>query len=343
MRRNSRAESGMVSFLFVAMLLPVLLVLMTVTIEFSHFFGIRDELQRVVDQEAQDALARRLTPAQVESDIRARMRNIKGMATISSVVSTVTSGRAQIQTSAQYSGALFQLAQRFLGSDVTFMPIEVSSNVRTQSSSLLIVVDRRVPAGGDECNDPTLVASLDFVDRLVDAWSGVGGTQVSVSVSPGSIEAADLLTTDASDGVTRCRTKSDQRLFDVGAVRGIQGGLQDAVSLAMQVEELSASTVFAPTVERRGVVFVMRPDGYDAGYSSQLFSFMNAAALRANLGVDVVSLVVDGARGVIRQPFEAGVVGASLREIEATTSEMNGARLLSAFARSVADRTVLER
>lgn len=343
MSRSSRRDSGMVSFLFVAMLLPVLFVLMTVTIEFSHFFGIRDELQRVVDQTAQDALSRRLTASEVEASIRSRMRNVDQMATISTITSTITSSQAEIQASAQYSGAFFQFAQRFLDSGVTFMPMEASSSVRVQSSALLLLVDRRVPTGGDVCNDPTLRTTFAFVDRLIDAWSAIGGTQVSVAVTPGTIEAADLLRVEADDGVSRCRTKSTARLFDVGAVQGIEAGPYEGVSLAMQVEELAATTLFAPLVDRRGLVVVMRPDAYDAGYSSQLFSFMNVAALRANLAVDVLSLVANGTRGVVRQPFEAGVYGASLREIEASTSELDGARLLSAFARGVADRTVLDR
>lgn len=343
MRPSSKSSSGMVSFLFLVLIAPILFMLLTVTIEFSNFFGIRDELQRVIDREAHDALTMRTSATQVESNIRNRMENIRGMATLSTVSSTLANDAAEISASAQFQGAFFQLAQRFLGQPESFMPIEVRSRVRVQSSASLIIVDRRVPATGDVCADSELQAALSFVDGLVESWTAISGARVAVAVTPGTVEAVELLSIDASDSMPRCRPKSSSTLFDAGGLAGAPVALGDAYDVALNIQELASPAVFSPSVEGRNIVFVMRQDEFNEGYSSMTYNLVDNAARSVALSVDMFSVIVNGGAGIPRRPFQSGENGASLREIEASESELRGARLVSVIAKNVNDRMVLER
>lgn len=342
MRRSSKSNKGMVSFLFLALIAPILFMLLTVTIEFSHFFGIRDELQRVVDREAHDALAMRTSADQVESNIRNRMGNVRGMATLSSVTPMLSTSTAEISASARYQGAFFQLAQRLLGQSESFMPIEVRSRVRVQSSASLIIVDRRVAAAGNVCSDVELQAALSFADRLVESWAAINGTRVAVAVTPGMVEAVELLSSNATDGISRCRPKSSASLFDLSGLQGVQVSAGDAYDVALGVQELAATTLFSPLVEGRNIIFLMRQNEFNEGYSTMTYNLLDNVARSASLQVDMFTVIVNGGLGIVRRPFQGGVYGVSLREIEASEFELQGSRLLSALAKNVSDRMVLE-
>jgi hypothetical protein len=334
----------MVSLLFVAILLPLVLVMFTVTIEFANFFGVRDELQRVVDREAHDALVRGRTAQQVERFLRNRVRNVAGMANVTEVTMDRAPAQVSLSATAEFQGPFFQFIQRFTGREETVMAMRLDSQVRILPAATLIVFDRGVTGVAVECSDPKLQAITSFVDRLADTWSAVGNAEVTVAVTPGDGEPLRQVSPLADDFLPRCRRRSAGPLVDASAIRGSAVPLgYSAYSFGLEVVELASTTVLNRPVFKRTIVLVVDKNRYDLSYSSILFSLLREATQASGVSVDLYTAAVVDTDTFDLRPVESGINGGAFREVGVFSSQLNETGLLSALTRSVTDYVVLER
>lgn len=340
---------GLTTLLVTAVLLPLMFVMLTVTIEFAHFFGIRDELQRVLDRQAHEALVRGLDEEEVAEAVRQRMRNVSGLARITDVRHFRSQARSLVEARAEYGGAFFQFVEDFTGRDRTVLPIALQSQVRIQSAASLILVDRAVPEGANTCNDPGLEAIAGFVDRLTESWVVGAGARVAVGVTPGVtpispdvIAPVELLAQDASDPVPRCRAAIVGSSFDVAAIRGSVGTPFDAFDVGYALRDLANPELLEQAREVRSVVLVLRRERYDAGFAQGIFALLQESARNLPVRVDMYAVILDGTGTIDYRPLNAGINGGIYRELGASQSELNGARLLGAMTKTITDRIVLE-
>jgi hypothetical protein len=337
------AERGVVSALVVAVFLPLICVMLSITFELAHFFGIRDELQRIVDREAHDALVYGRSGEEIGEAVRARMAAVTGMASISEVRLERGQARSMVSASAEYTGAFFQFVNDFTGRERAVMPMLVRSQVRIQPAASLIVLDRRLLTGNDECNDEGLRAMQAFVDRVVDTWATLGNSNLSVAVSPGRREPVELLSAPEVDEVPRCRAPLESSSFDVSSVRGVAAPVVfDAMDFALHVGEHASAGVFAIPAEVRSVLAVVSRQAYEQGYSSAMYGVLNTYAQQFGVPIDVVTVVLDDTASIDVRPLVTGIRGAQYREVGASPSELRGIRLASAVVQTVSDRIVVE-
>jgi hypothetical protein len=326
------------------MVLPLFCALFALTIDLSHYFGIRDELQRVIDREAHDALVFGKTHEQVSNAIRARMNTLGGMAAITSVRSTRSRGRNVIFVDGTYQGAFVEVAQRLYGRDSQVLSFAARAEVSIQSSAALIILDRSAVPAGSECTDTGLQAMSLFVDRLTDSWVQTAGTQVSVGAFPGTNEPIELLSSDLADPLPRCRARSSETSIDASALAGSAGDAGfSATAFAYKAQELVARNLVAQPVEVRSVVLVMRRATYDAGYSTVAYSLIRNLVSASYHPIDFFVLVLDDSGSIDSRPFIAGINGGAFRELSASTLDFTNVRLLSAATQTITDRIVLER
>ena len=340
---------GLTTLLFTAVILPLMFVMLTVTIEFAHFFGIRDELQRVLDRQAHDALVQGLGEEDVAHAVRQRMRNVSGMTQITNVRHFRAQARSIVEARAEYSGAFFQFVEGFTGRERTVLPISLQSQVRIQTAASLILVDRAVSAGSNSCSDPGLQAIAGFVDRLTESWVDVAGARVAVGVTPGVTPIApgvvapvELLAQDASDALPRCRAAVLGSSFDVAAIRGSIGTPFDAFDVGYALRELATPELLEQEREVRNVVLVLRRERYDAGFAQGIFTLLQDSARNLPIRVDMYAVVLDATGTIDHRPLNAGINGGVYRELGASASELNGSRLLGAMTQTITDRIVLE-
>lgn len=343
-RQSSRAaERGVVSALVVAVILPLICVMLSITFELAHFFGIRDELQRIVDREAHDALVYGRSGQEIDEAVRARMAVVSGMASISEVRLERGQARSVVSASAEYSGAFFQFVNDLTGRQRTIMPMLVRSQVRIQPAASLVVLDRRVLMGSDECNDEGLRAMQGFVDRVVDTWSALGNSELTVAVSPGAREPVELLSTPEVDEVPRCRAPLGNGSFDVSSVRGVAAPVVfNAMDFALHVGEHASTSIFAMPAEVRSILAVVSREAYEQGYSSAMYGVLNTYAQQLGIPVDVVTIVLDDTASIDVRPLVSGIRGGRYRELGASSSELRGIQLASVVVRTVSDRIVVE-
>jgi hypothetical protein len=326
------------------MVLPLLFALFTVTIDLSHYFGIRDELQRVIDREAHDALVYDKTSQQVTAAIRNRMGNLGGMAEITSVRSTRSRGRNVIFVDGTYQGAFAEVAQRLYGQRSAVLSFAARAEVRIQPSAALILFDRSSVPVGSECADAGLRAMSLFVDRLTDSWIQSADTAVSVGVFPGVTAPIDLLSVTGSDPIPRCRGRAAGAHVDASAVQGTSGMGRFSVSaVAYRAQELATTILMRRPVQIRSVVFVMRRAAYDAGYAAMTYTLVQNLVGTTNHPIDFFVLVLDDAGSINSRPFASGINGGSYREVSAVRTDFESLRLLGTATQTITDRIMLER
>jgi Flp pilus assembly protein TadG len=344
------SERGMVTVLFGAIVLPLIFIMLTVTVEFAHFFGLRDEMQSVLDGAAHDALARGLSEAEVSEAVRSRMSNVSGMAELTAVRLFRGATRSAVEARAAYRGAFFQFIQALTGHNTVDLPIALRSEVRIQTAASLILVDRGVQFGVDPCNDQGLQAIARFVDRLSSDWSGSAGARVGVGVIPGATELAagvvqpvELLASDGADALPRCRAFDPSNGFDLAAIRGNTGMPVGAFDLAYRVQELVSNELLEQASEVRNLVLVLRKERYDQGYAITIRNLIEEAARNVPFSIDLYVLVLDASNAIDNRPLAAGINGGVYREVGVSQSEFSAPRLLGVMSRTLTDRIVLER
>jgi len=342
--------SGMITLVFAAVVLPLVFIMLTVTVEFAHFFGIREELQSVLDREAHDALVRGLAESQVQESVRSRMANIGGIAALSGVQFYRGASSGVLEAQAEYRGAFFQLIQDLTGSKRSVLPIALRSQVRIQPAATLILVDRAIPGGSDPCNEQGFKALASFADRLSLAWSERAKAHVSVGVIPGAknltstvTAPVELLTTDSSDAVPRCGRPNWDNGFDLSSVRGSFAMSADPLSAAYSIQDLASSELSQMDSEVRSLVILLRRERYDQGYGVTIINLLKDSSRDLPFTIDTYFLVLDNTQTIDSNPTSAGINGGVYREVGASESEFLGSRLVEVMTRSLTDRIVLER
>ena len=334
--------SGVATLIFIAIILPFMAVMLSVTADFARFFSIRDELQRVTDGEVFEALARGLSAQEVENNIRARMRNVDGMIELSQVFHARSKARGVVGASANYSGLFFQFVQDLLGRERTTLPIAVRSTARIQAASTLVIIDRTVDIGANPCDDLGLQSVGSFIERVIANWGSIANAKSIVGVAPGISEALEIVSDSGADEIPRCNQMTGGGDSGLLNFRGVQGGLIDPLDLAFAARDVASTELFSQVSEVRSIILVLRRPNYDLGVAQALYNLLMEAAHDLNFPVEFYTLVIDDSQTINYRPLNAGINGGIYREIGASVREFSSDTLVAALTKTVTDRVVLE-
>ncbi len=354
----SRNQAGIATLLFVALILPLSLILLSVTFDLARFFSIRDEVQRVIDHEAHDGLVRALNSNAVESGVRVRLADLSGFAEFSEVSYKIGDGdgvrRGEISAKGDYRGAFFGLVRELTGIGHDLLPLNLKAQVRVQSSNTVILVDRELVAGSELCANLELLAQLTFADRLADILINRAAGRVAIGVFPGGDAPVTLLSPSVlsgeGDGIARCRAPDIGLPFDAAAVSGAFASGDTPLALAFGVRDVTAYELTSQISEVRSLVLLIDRERYDQGVTELIFNLLSEQLASASgIPVDLYVLAVERnaagggvPAGLDESPFSSGINGGVYRVLGVTQSELNGVRLLASVAQGVTDRVVLE-
>jgi hypothetical protein len=347
MSRSSSSQSGMTSLLFLLALIPVLLVMLAVTLEFSHLVGVRDDLQNLVDEEGYDALTYRRSSGDVESTLRARLENRAEFSfsrvNLERAESTVSAASAEVSASIQYKGTFLSFLENFLGRQSPTLELAATTRLRRQRGGVLLVLDRSFVTVTDPCSMEEIQARASFVDRVVDAVAENPDNIVKVGVVPGVAEAVDLLSPDGTDGIGRCRPKLASARYDARALEALGGVPGDPFEVAEDVGRIVAEELIARPLEYRAVVLVIGADSYPMGYSSLVQQAVSYVAEASEMSIQLL-IVVAGADGAFTPPPPGyGFYGGVVREVGVSLAELQRERFSTAVSRTMTERIVWER
>lgn len=342
MDRLSNNCRGMVSALFAGVVLPVLFLMFTVTVEFSQFFGIREEIQQVLDRQAHDATRFGGLVEDIEASLRRQLGNVGDVISLTDVAVQRSARQTRVSAQVAYNGMLLPIVEAFFGVSQNLLSMTVESQVQIQSAAALLVLDRSVLVGQDTCSTQGLSARETFIDALFEQWADVTTGGTSVAVFPGNIEPVELLAQDGSDGVERCGLRNTNRVFDVQSIAGTSSTFFDAYDVAFSARDVVAESIVSAAVQRRVVVLMLSRERYRAGYGAAIANVMQQATNGALFPIDLVTMVVDDSGEIQYRPSGVGINGGLYREIGASESELQSDLLVSTVAQLVRGNVVLE-
>ncbi len=342
-RIRNRRSVGSVSLLFLAVIVPLLLVLLCLGAELTHFFGVHDDMQRIVDRATRASLTKGFSEAETERMLRQELAALSALVELNSVKHSKGARVTDTQVEGTFRGVFSELAARLSGSQMPLLPVRVSARVRKVDARALVVVDRTVAPGAAPCGDAGLEAVSSFVDSIAAELLRAGVSGVSVAVVPGAEAPVDLVSLEPGDDLfVRCREREPGGApFDVSSIAGSRAVLS-ADAVAAEVLNIAHSELFAGTAEARSLVFVGQAVNESAhGYASAAFAALNTDMQQRSVLVSGTHVTLGGAGtapiGLVRQ----GEFGVELRTVRASPSQIGHPNLMAALRGRVGDRTVL--
>jgi hypothetical protein len=334
---------GMVTALFAGVVLPLVFIMFTVTVELSQFFGIREEVQQSLDREAHDVLRfSRLTEG-VEDSLRRQLGSVGDVVMVRDVAVVRDARQAVVSAQLDYNGVFLPLVEGLFGMQPGLLSMRVESQAQVQTNAALVVLDRSVMPGDDSCSSDSLTSRQIFVDTLLAQWADITTGGLSVAVFPGENEPVERVFEDGSDEISRCGARDTGRVIDAQSIMGASNVAFDAYDVAFSMLSLVGRALVEQTVAKRVVIMVMSGERYAEGYAGATANILQQATNGTPIPIDLVTIVVDDTGEIQYRPSGMGIHGGMYREIGASQSELQGGLLPSTVAQLISGNVVLER
>jgi hypothetical protein len=321
-------ERGAASLVFVVLILPLLLVLLVITIDIATFFSVREEVRTLLDEEAQGALARRSTTAQLQASIKRRLERLNPFLNQPAIATTVLRDSSVLSMRAGYHSVLIDLCGGLLLKQLPSIPLEVEVRSRKFSSMGLIVFDRTVSRSGIECSDAELREVTNFASRMVAAFEESGVRSVKVAFTPGIRNSLDVL--GDIEGFQGCNGVSVVSPRQVGFVPGAARSLPSSLDLGAEIERIILSQRGHAPTERLGLVTIVRGAQAGNGYIHSTVDQLDAMTQRNEIFLSMVHFGVNPVGAYRRPSYRPSYYGVRWREVLLESRQMTDPRLLTA-------------
>lgn len=344
MRRSRRKRSivGSVSLLFLAVILPFLMVMFCLGAELTHFFGAHDDVQRIVDRATRASLSKGLSSSETEASIRRELVALDPFISVQSIRNIRQPRQSDTQVEGEFRGIFSELAARLAGAEKPLLPLKVSARVRKAQSRVLLVLDRSRRPAGEVCDDENFAAVAQFADRATASLHGSGVEGLAVAVVPGVVRSAEVLSIEPTeDQLPRCRERDATNLFDLASLAPTSA-VNSPETVASELLQIAQSELFAGVAEGRSVVFIGQGgEGAENGYVQRFFEALNADMQAREARVSGTQVMLGGPDVTpieLRGPSPFGV---ELRYIRVSTRELAHPNLVTALRGRVGEKTVL--
>lgn len=283
-----RSERGFVSVIGVGVVVPFLFVLLIIGVELNQFLGLREDVQRVVDEEARVSLSRNFSSSEVSDRLRGRLAESRPYLELSSVQHAKQSASSnQIVAEGEYRGMIAKIGAAFLGSEIPGIRFAVVARARRADASVLVVVDRTIPLGAAPCADPHLRSRVALASRLVSGLRKVGVSTIDVAFTPGTQGAAELLTEAAPEALA-CGDGD----AGVSRIAGTTTATTDSLEVAYGVSRLVFSRPQVNGMEQRSVVMITDATSIQGEKTTTTFALLTMEAKRSGFSVKQVGIAV---------------------------------------------------
>jgi hypothetical protein len=275
-RKRADTQRGMMSLFFLVVLVPFLMLLLCLGLELTHFFGVHDDIQRVLDRETRASLTKGTPSREVERTIALNIARFNDIVDVSSISSVKTSSWSETNIKGRFRGVFSEIIFRLAGTSDVLLPVHVKSRVRKVSSRSLFILDRTVLSEAAACSDPDLLTLESFLDQISESMLRGGNGAVQIAVFPGSQQPVELLSqVEGGDLLERCRLRRPGALFDVSGLAGIARTLP-ADEVAVATQQLIVSELFKTGADARSVVLLQSAELDERNrYSERLFSILS--------------------------------------------------------------------
>lgn len=340
--RRKRSVIGSASLLFMAVIVPFLLVMLCLGAELTHFFGAHDDIQRIVDRATRASLTKGLTSAETETLVRRELSLVDNLISVHAVHNSRRARQSDTQVEGEFRGIFSELAARLTGAETQLLPLRVSARVRKAQSRVLIVIDRTTELGADACEDESFKAVAEFADRIAGSLYQGEIEGLSMAVVPGVVRPAEMLAVDMlSDHLPRCRGRDDNNLYDASSLAGTSATIS-AEAAASELLAIAHNELLAGTAEGRSVVFIGQGANETlSAYAQTFLQALNADMQARQLSVLATHISLGGSEAAPIELSRSGAAGVELRTVRATPRELAHPNLVAAVRGRVGEKTVL--
>ena len=345
--RSVRSEQGSGALLLVGVLLPIIFMAMSLTVELSSFLSERRRLQLEVDDVARRMLRGGISQSEGEVLLRSRLAERAAFVSVSSLKSNKSSKSIQISVRAKYRPTFTKLIPGASTAALDGIPFTLSSVVSRVPFDLTLIMDRSVRAGESECGAGALTDVKRFTTKLSTVFSEFGASSVSLAVlDPVSGEVTSLVNGASSVPFPRCTPSmlEDSPLDILENIAASAAIPLDSFIAPVSIQE----AVFAPRSTGRFAkkqVVVLVTTGFDDRWRSlaELPQVIQAGVSSSGLDISLVDVIV-GASGRGCDPGWSNQSGASFKSrcIPLSSSGGLNGTLLTALV-SEAGGAVLEK
>lgn len=333
------SQRGAASLLVAVFVLPVMLVLLSVGIEVSGFFGVREEVLEHLDAEMLAALRTDQGDEAIATKVRERVAALRPYLAVEDVRVVRHGASIEGRVRGLYRGPLIEVASQLAGVPPQATSMEVVSFARRPLSAVLLVLDRTLAEGREACRDPGLSARAEAVTRSVDRLRKAGVTTVRIAVFPGV--AGEVETLGVDDSVPRC-PGGDPSKESARYLQGtMPGDLPDPLSAAVGIVERAMSLSTTGPVEQRAVIIVSKGNGGGAEIMMTALSLLEHEAARQRTSIQGVGIGVTDSDG----EGEWTVRSASGRSsyLQVSAADAQAATFVTALVHHTQGRAVIAR
>lgn len=339
MLENNR---GSASILFMVVVLPFLFILAVVGIEVTQFFGMREEVRRIIDSEAKQSLARSYSPEYVERRIAEQLSRLEPYVEVFDVDVTSTAGRGDVVVKGAFNGALNKFVGVLLQQESAPMSFSIASSARRTRTIAFIILDRTLAAGSEVCGDEGFALRAGLVEQIARDLQAAGAEGVMVGVTPGVDGEIEIVS--ANDRLPRCRTLDGGSHLDVASIQGaLTTDAFDSVSIAYRAVERLLTATSNSAVEQRAIIMVAPPSVEQSRAIPTTFSLLEHEAARFNVKVTGVGIVVGGPKDFSFFDTQSGSESGMARYLHVSESEARSGDLRLALTQHIQGQTFIAR
>jgi hypothetical protein len=335
-----RGEEGGVSLMCLALVAPLLFFFLSVGIELQQFFGVREDVQRILDWEARVTSVRELSSSEIDGRLRRELSKLKPYVQVSKVNEVRTAASTELHVTGVYRGVFSQAFSALSGSVDMFVPFSVYAKARKPRASVLIAFDRAVKDQSEMCGDSRLTVRAELADRLVEDFRMSGVDDVRVGIFPAVASPFELLKSEPPDAQLRCGEGRNDASYDLPSIRGVAADLGVGVDVAYGAVEAFLSGL-PPNVEVPALIFVSQNN------ERALENVTVAAALvaqeleRVALKVKVIGLMQNGDGPIVVDVWRGGSGGVETRIVPFDFEGGDLSQISDVVVRHVHHRAVL--
>jgi hypothetical protein len=321
--------------------LPFLFILGVVGIEITQFFGMREEVQRVVDSEARQSLTRSYGSEYITRRVTSSLQALKPYVEVFDVQTNSNGKRSELVVKGTFNGALNQFVGVLLQQDPVGIPFSISSTVRRAKTIALVVLDRTIQGGEEPCGSENLLIRARMISRLAQGLEASGVERVVVAVMPGLESEIDIL--NEKDPLPRCGGTRAGYL-GIESIEGVSAGsFSDSVAVAYRATQLLLLSSGAGPVEQRAIVMVSPPIEARSESIPTTFSLLEHETARQSAKVSAVGVVVGGDRDANFFQTHSGRESGRARYLHLSEDEANGGDANVALVHHIQGHTFIAR
>ena len=328
-------ESGSGSVLFLGVVVPLAAIFLLVSVELQHFFGVREEIQGIVDERARLDVTRGFDEHDSADLLKRQVSSLDPHLEVLNAQHQRRTGSVAISISGVYTGVFAHAFTALSGGHGNpGIPFSIYSRARRPRTSALVAIERTIGDGESVCANVGLQRRELLARRLVAALQE-NGVDVRYGTFPAGEDGFVSLSSEAQASSLYCPGSNGLSLRGVSHsdVWGIESafGIVRAAFDDLQRTEISSILLVSPN----------SPDGIEG--INDVAGLVAAEGALLPHKTRVIGIVEGVSAEGAREIWRGNIAGIDLRIVPVVGESPEEAAVISATVHDLSSHVVVAR